>query len=63
MLLVSKSELVEENAVEVFHTFLLVLFFLDVKFHVLSEKNYVIISVSFDIFTPLANLWFICLLG
>jgi hypothetical protein len=39
MLFVSRSGLVEENAVKVFHHWCsLVLFFLDVKFEVLSGK-------------------------
>ena len=38
MLLVSRSRLVEEDAIEVFHYYVSLVFFLDVKFQALSEK-------------------------
>jgi hypothetical protein len=56
MLLVGRCRLVEEDAVEVFHSygFSLVLFFLDVQFQVLSGKNNngVVFPFPFHIFMP-----------
>jgi hypothetical protein len=62
MLLVSRFELVEEDAVEVFHYcgFHLSSFFLMYNFMNFRENNNVVVfPFPFHIFLPLANLWFI----
>jgi len=56
MLLVSWSEPVEEMPLSVpLPWFSLVLFFLDVKFEVLSNNNVAVSHFHFHIYMPLAN--------
>ena len=66
MLLVSRSGLVEEDAVEVFHYygFHLIYSFLMYNFKSFRENNNVVVfPFPFHIFMPLANLWFFRLQG